>query len=158
LQDNLFKDPIWLSEFLERMEKLMIEVGLKNQQDFNERIGTQRALTRWKTRESTPSLKSCIAIKQAFGKSLDWIIFGEEPSPGLAEFRPTSYDARPLAPIEAELLNEAMIKVDEVLKEEKKQLRPEQKVRLITRIYNDCAEDRIKPDHVMAKRYLWLLS
>ena len=76
----------------------------------------------------------------------------------MAEPAAEPYDARPLAPVEAELLHATMVKVEEVIKEEKRQIHPEQKIRLVTRIYNDCAEDRIKPDSIMVKRYLWILN
>jgi hypothetical protein len=158
LQDNFFKDPERLAKFLDRMKQLMREKSLKYQGDFNEKIGTQRALTRWKSGESTPSLTSCVAIKEVFGKSLDWIILGEQSPQFLREQAAEPYEVRPLAPMEAELLNETMAKVEEVLKEEKQKLNPEQKARLLTRVYNDCAEDRIKPDFVMVKRYLWILK
>ncbi|MCL4500228.1 MAG: hypothetical protein M1438_00025, partial [Deltaproteobacteria bacterium] len=70
---------------------------------------------------------------------------------------PETYEVRPLAPIEADLFHQVTVLVEQVLKKEKRRLTPEQKARFITRIYNDCAEDRIQPDAVMVKRYLWLL-
>jgi DNA-binding XRE family transcriptional regulator len=154
LQDNFFKDPERLAKFLDRMKELRREKNLKFQKDFNEKIGIQRALTRWKTGESTPSLTSCVAIKKAFGKSLDWIILGEEMRPSLAELR-SEYEDRPLPHLAADLLNTAWITLDAILKAEKQRLRPEDKVALLAQIYNDCAKDRIKPDKIMVKHYLW---
>ena len=68
------------------------------------------------------------------------------------------YEARPMAPMEADLLNQTLTMVEKVLKEQKRQLLPGQKARLLTRVYNDCAEERIKPDGIMVKRYLWILD
>lgn len=155
MPEIIFNDQEWLAGFILRMVALMKEEGIKDQNEFNEKIGIQRALTRWKTRETTPSLKSFLAIKKAFNRSLDWIIFGKETVQPLQEINPV---ARSLTREEVQLLNEVMIMVEEVLEEEKKQLRVEQKSRILTRIYNDCAEDQIKPDRVMVKRYLSILD
>jgi hypothetical protein len=68
----------------------------------------------------------------------------------LLESATEPYEARPLAPMEADLLNQTLTMVENVLKE--------QKARMLTRVYNDCAKDRIKPDGIMVKRYLWILD
>lgn len=132
----------------------MREKNLKFQRDFNEKIGTQRALTRWKSGESTPGLTSCVAIKESFDKSLDWIILGEEMESPRAEKRP-QYQSRPMAHIDADLLNASLATVDAVLKAEKQQLRSEDKMALLAQVYNDCAEEGIEPDTIMVKHYLW---
>jgi transcriptional regulator with XRE-family HTH domain len=158
LTDNFFKDPEWLAKFLERIGKLMREEGLNDQNEFNEKIGIQRAITRWKTGETSPGLKSCLAIRNAFGRSLDWIIFGEEPAKTSQEIAPKSDKARPLASKDFELLSDCISKVEEEVNDEKKTLQKAQKFRLIFRVYNDCVEDRIKPDKAMVKRYLSILD
>jgi hypothetical protein len=158
LQDNFFKDPERLAEFLARMKELMRQKNLKHQDDFNEAIGTQRALTRWKSGESTPSLNSCVAIRKAFGKSLDWIILGEQSPQFLHEPAAEPYEARPLASQDFELLNDSIEKVEEELNEEKKALTKGQKFRLILRVYNDCVEFQKKPDRDMVKRYLSVMD
>jgi transcriptional regulator with XRE-family HTH domain len=152
-QKKYYSKEIFSAELAGILEKYKI-----SQDEFNKEINVQQAVTRWKSGETTPSADSLLAIKKAFGVSIDQLLTGQTESQGLQEFIPVSYDARPLAPIEADLLNEAMIMVEEILKKEKRQLQPEQKAKLLTRIYNDCAEDRIKPDSIMVKRYLWLLE
>uniref|UniRef100_A0A7V4G8W4 XRE family transcriptional regulator n=1 Tax=Desulfobacca acetoxidans TaxID=60893 RepID=A0A7V4G8W4_9BACT len=64
--------------FLQQVQKLMEEKGIKDQQQFNRR-GVQRAITRWKSGESRPSVDSLMVIKEIFGKSIDWLLTGEEP-------------------------------------------------------------------------------
>lgn len=66
-------------DFIARLGKIMEERGIKEQAEFNELIGVQRAITRWKTGETSPKIESLIAIKKLFDKSLDWLLFGEEP-------------------------------------------------------------------------------
>lgn len=145
--------------FLGQIDKIKAEFGFKKDRDFDRALGLKNKLYRWRKGDvKGVTLETLLLIREKFKKTLDWLLFGEEPILALAEFTPESYDARPLAPIEADLLNEAMAMVEEVLKEEKQKLQPEQKARLLTRIYNDCAEDRIKPDSIMVKRYLWILN
>lgn len=142
------------------MKDLMREKNLKFQGGFNKIIGTQRALTRWKSGESTPSLTSCVAIKEAFGKSLDWIILGEE-SHHLGEHPAEPYEARPLAPIQPALLGDTISMVEETLKDllrSKKihKLTEDQKNMLIAKVYAQCAEDLITPDRLLIEKYLLL--
>jgi len=52
---------------LEQVQKLMQEKGIKDQQQFNRMVGVQRAITRWKSGESRPSVDSLMVIKEIFG-------------------------------------------------------------------------------------------
>jgi phage repressor protein C with HTH and peptisase S24 domain len=70
-----------LEIFLQQVQKLMEEKGIKDQKDFNEMVGVQRAITRWKSGESRPSVDSLMMIKKLFGKSIDWLLTGEEAPP-----------------------------------------------------------------------------
>ena len=67
-----------LEIFLQQVQKLMEEKGIKDQKNFNEMVGVQRAITRWKSGESRPSVDSLMMIKELFGKSIDWLLTGEE--------------------------------------------------------------------------------
>ena len=138
MPDNLFKDPLWLEQFLSRIERLMVEEGLEDQKDFNEIIGIQRAITRWKTGETSPGLKSCLAIKKTFGKSLDWIIFGEESSLHAKEAAPDFYYARRLPPLNIDLLNLVIATVEGFLQHNKIKILPLKKACVITIFYDDC--------------------
>ncbi len=106
---------------------------------------------------SFPTIENIITICKNAEVSADYLLFGREQM-RLEEFTSENYIARPLAPIEADLLHRVNLLVEEILTKEKKKLSPEQKSRLITRIYNDCAEDRSQPDDIMVKRYLWILN
>jgi phage repressor protein C with HTH and peptisase S24 domain len=65
--------------FLRQVKKLMAEKGIKDQQQFNEMVGVQRAVSRWKSGECRPSVDTLMVIKEIFGKSIDWLLTGEEP-------------------------------------------------------------------------------
>ncbi len=65
--------------FLRQVKNLMAEKGIKDQQQFNEMVGVQRAISRWKSGESRPSVDSLMVIKEIFGVSIDWLLTGEEP-------------------------------------------------------------------------------
>lgn len=68
-----------LEIFLQQVQKLMEEKGIKDQKEFNEMVGVQRAISRWKSGESRPSVDSLMMIKKLFGKSIDSLLTGEEP-------------------------------------------------------------------------------
>ena len=65
--------------FLRQVKKLMAEKGIKDQKVFNDMVGVQRAISRWKSGESRPSVDSLMVIQEIFGKSIDWLLTGEEP-------------------------------------------------------------------------------
>jgi phage repressor protein C with HTH and peptisase S24 domain len=65
--------------FLRQVKKLMEENGIKDQKVFNDMVGVQRAISRWKSGESRPSVDSLMVIQEIFGKSVDWLLTGEEP-------------------------------------------------------------------------------
>ena len=65
--------------FLRQVKKLMEEKGIKDQKVFNDMVGVQRAISRWKSGESRPSVDSLMVIQEIFGKSIDWLLTGEEP-------------------------------------------------------------------------------
>jgi len=90
-----------LEIFLQQVQKLMEEKGIKDQKNFNEMVGVQRAITRWKSGESRPSVDSLMMIKELFGKSIDWLLTGEE-APGFQPMQPiiTLVGAEPEIPAE----------------------------------------------------------
>ena len=146
--DKNSQDDFSMKTFLEQIDKIKEEFGLKKDRDFDRAMGLTNKLYRWRTdRDKAVNLETLLLIRKKFHKSIDWLLFGEEPS-----------EVRPMPPMKADLLNQTLTLVEEVLKEQKKSLRLEQKTKLITRVYNDCAEDRIKPDSIMVKRYLWILD
>lgn len=147
-----------MHRFLQQIDQIKAEFGLTKDRDFDRALGLKNKLYRWRTGEvHGVTLETLLLIREKFRKPLDWLLFGEETPRFLAETQ-ASYEARSPAPIEASLLNEAWALVEKVLADEKKQLSSEQQLRLITRIYNDCAEDRSRPDQVMVRRYLWLFK
>jgi hypothetical protein len=141
----------------------MREFNIKSGAEFDREAELTNKATRWfnpKYKGKSVDTDTLLSIKRKFNKSLDWLLFGEEPNilPQLAERRGETYEARPLAPLEANLLYEVRKKVEEVLKQERKTLQPEQHIRLLTKVYNDCAEERKQPDTDMISRYLWLFN
>jgi hypothetical protein len=156
-----YKNIFPMEVFLGQVNKIMAERGLKSGAAFDREAGLVNKAARWfnpEWRGRSVDTDTLLTIAKSFAKSLDWLVFGQPPALSLAETAPEIYEARPLVPVEMTLLNEVIGKIEEVMVAEKKDLGPEAKARLITRIYNDCSEDRIRPDFVMAKRYLWLLS
>ena len=115
----------------------------------------RNAIYRWKNFKDKPTPDSLLKIAQYFGVSVEWLMTGKEP---LSENLVPHYEARLLSPVEAELLHQTLKVVEETLKETHQQLLSDQKFRLIIQIYNDCAEDRIKPDSKMVKRYLSVMN
>lgn len=147
-----------MKTFLSKIDKIKEEFELKKDRDFDREIGLTNKLYRWRNGlDKAVNLKTLLLIHDKFQKTLDWLLFEELPLT-MEEFRPEPYESRPLAPTEAALLHKVIFKVDEAIKAQKKRLQPEQKSRLITRVYNDCAEDHMEPDAIIIKRYLWVID
>jgi transcriptional regulator with XRE-family HTH domain len=120
-----------LEIFLQQIKKLMEEKGIRDQKDFNERVGVQRAISRWKSGESRPSVDSLLMIKKLFGKSIDWLLTGEESPPWQAlpavmavagaepvlspVIRPDKYFALPLVAGSSAANYPGMIPADQVI-------------------------------------------
>lgn len=154
MNDELFST----AGFMLRIRSLMAREGIDHWNEFEAEIGMRGAASRWKSGRDKPMPESLLKIKKRFNVSIDWLLTGEETSAIFKEFTPESYDARPLAPLEADLLIKIKTLLDQETKSQTKHLRPDQEMRLVTRIYNDCAEDRVKPDAIMVKRYLWIID
>ncbi len=153
MPDKLFKNKFWLTNFIDRLIKFIQDENL-TQQEFNQRIGVQRALTRWKAGETSPSINSCLAIKKAFNKSLDWIILGESPTPQLQEFIPEIYDARQPAPVDVEKIAILVAEAEKYQEELRLRLPPARKGKWIAMLYEHWITEKTPPDRQTMKAYL----
>ena len=143
-----------MAEFCLRLLALIQEKGLKNPAAFEAAIGMKNAFYRWKTLQDKPTPDTLIKIANYFGVSVEYLITGKEA--GNRDIAPQDA-ARPLGPLEIDMLNESLNLVENVLQEQKMVLNPEQKHRLAIQIYNYCAEDKVRPDEKMVRRYLSII-
>jgi transcriptional regulator with XRE-family HTH domain len=151
------KPKIYFSKdiLISQLDKIIRDRGL-NQTEFNEKIGVAQAITKWKSGQ-TPSAESLIAIKKIFGVSIDQLLTGEEPHSILQEFSPESYDSRTPGPLDGALIAEVLEEIREVVKKYKIKLTKEQSGGLVKKIYDECADNKLKPDENMVKNYLCLI-
>jgi transcriptional regulator with XRE-family HTH domain len=131
--------------FILRIRSLMEREGIDHWNKFEAEIGMRGAGSRWKSGKDKPTPDSLLKIRKRFNVSIDWLLTGKGSGP-------------PTAPLETSLLIKTLTVVEEFLNEERKELLPEQKARLIDRIFNDCAEDRSEPDIKMVKRYYSVMT
>lgn len=65
--------------FVQQAERIRQEFHL-TQKEFDKRLGTENLFSRWKKgRIKKPNLETLLIIRKEFNKSLDWLLFGEEP-------------------------------------------------------------------------------
>jgi hypothetical protein len=156
-----YKNIFPMEIFLGQVRKIMAEHGFKFGAEFDRKAGFKNKAARWFNDDycgDSVEIDTLLSIAKSFNKSLDWLVFGEEPAQISQEIIPKSDKARPLASKDFELLNDSIEKVEEELNEEKKALTKGQKFRLILRVYNDCVEFQKKPDRDMVKRYLSVMD
>jgi len=146
--------------FLGQVRKIMAEHGFKFGAEFDRMAGFKNKAARWFNDDycgDSVEIDTLLSIAKSFNKSLDWLVFGEEPATS-QESIPQSDKARSLDSKDFELLHDSASKVEEEMGEEKKNLTSGQKFRLILRVYNDCVEFQKKPDNDMVKRYLSVMD
>ncbi len=151
-----FKDPHYLQQFIERLFKLIERFDLKTQEEFNRRIGVQRAITRWKSGETTPEKESLNRIREEFNVSLEWLLHGRGPLQ-LKDFQPEPYVSCAPASINENRFIKMFLLVKRILREERKIMSDEKALSLAIILYNDWAVDGIEPDALTVSRYLWAL-
>lgn len=134
----------------------ILEKNQISQDEFNKEIGVQQAVTRWKTGDTTPSADSLLAIKRAFGISIDQLLTGEEVQPRLEKVAPEHYESRPLESLETTLLFKVLEKVEEVVITERQKLSLRQTARLVSLVYDHCRREREQPSHNLVRKYLLL--
>jgi hypothetical protein len=74
--------------------------------------------------------------------------------PALLEFAPEDYSAG-LSDIETDLLIQAVIKTEEVIKARRLKLTLEQKARLYVKVYDDCRAAHERPSHIHVEKALY---
>lgn len=144
--------------FARQIARLMEQHGI-NQNEFNQKIEVPQGATKWKTGVNTPSADSLLAIKKAFGVSIDWLLTGEEESLfSLAQMPAEPYQSQPQPALNGDLLGKIQSVIKQVLKETKTKLTDAQAGRLIARLYAQCSEEKNKPDVISVKRQLLLVD
>ena len=134
----------------------MRQEGIKDQTVFNKRIGVQRALTRWKDpKDCWPGLKAFLGINNAFGRSLDWIIWGQGEPLKISEAA-TSYISLPVPPIDENLHRLVLFEVEDYLQSHKESLLTSDKNSLITDLYVHCLESKDRPSSFLVHKYFLL--
>jgi len=155
-----YKNIFPMEIFIGQIKKIMTEKNLKSGAEFDREAGLENMAARWfnpKWRGKSVDTDTLLTIAKSFNKSLDWLVFGEEPLLAVEETKAV-YEARPLDQRQDELLHQTLKVIEEVLQQGKRPIRPDQKSRLIGRIFNDCAEDRSTPNPNIVKRYIAMLD
>ena len=130
---------------------------MNTQKAFNERVGVQRALTRWK-KETAPNRKNLFAIARELNVSLKWLLTGQESPKAvvLAEHAPDSYEARPPEPLDEAFMMQTVREVDNYVQAHKIKFLVDQKARTYILVYEHCLKHKVPPDSLIINRYLVL--
>jgi transcriptional regulator with XRE-family HTH domain len=129
------------------------------QKMFAEMLGVkQNAVSRYESGR-IPDLKSLNNIAVFGNVTVEWLLRGgDEKATSFGEFVPEEYDPKSIPPIETALLAEAIIKIEEVIKESRLKLDIYQKARLIARVYEECRANFRKPSHKQVQKILLLMD
>lgn len=139
--------------FLQQIDKIKEEFNLKDDIDFDSEIGTRNKLTRWRTgRDKAVSLKILLKIREKFGKSLDWLLFGDAWEMKTAERPAEPYLAPTYSEGDLQALAQITLDTEDFLKKSRLQISPERKYYFLQLNYEYWFTNRDRPDEIILKR------
>ena len=140
----------------ERIRKIR---GNMTQKMFAEMLGVkQNAISRYESGR-IPDLKTLNTIAAIGNVTVEWLLRGgDQKEKELGEIVPGEYDPKSIPPIETALLAEAIVKIEEVIKESRLKLDIYQKARLIAKVYEECRANLQKPSHKQVQKILLLVD
>jgi transcriptional regulator with XRE-family HTH domain len=148
-----------LGIFLRVAERIRKVRGNMTQKMFAEMLEVkQNAISRYESgRIPDNETLNKIAV---FGKvTVEWLLRGGDlKEKELGEMVPGEYDPTSISPIETALLAEAIVKIEEVIKESRLKLDIYQKARLIALVYEECRANFRKPSHRQVQKILLLVD
>jgi len=144
--------------FLQRIKNLMEKHGIGSAAAFDRASGLTNKAARWFNENYRPDsvdTDTLISIATRFNVSYDWLLREDKPSSALEE-TPASYDSRPPTPLDESLMADVLDVIGQAIKKYKIKLNKEQNGVLVKKVYDECAENKFKPDEDLVKHYLLL--
>jgi transcriptional regulator with XRE-family HTH domain len=131
--------------------------GPLSQKEFAKILGVNQATVCKYEAGRLPDALTLKRIANHGGVTVEWILGGEEKgaAPQLRELAPEGYSAT-LSDIETELLIQAVVAVEQVIKMKRLKLTLEQKARLFVKVYDDCRAAHERPSLIHAEKALYL--
>jgi transcriptional regulator with XRE-family HTH domain len=140
----------------ERIKKIR---GNLTQLKFGKLVGvTQGSIQKYEKGIMLPTKDILNKIADYGEVAVEWILRGDEAAPHLLEHAPETYHIHCLEPLEAHLLHQVLAEMEEYLKAKSLHLNLPQRARLITLIYNHCAQEFDQPCLLLVEKYLLLLD
>lgn len=151
-----YNNPFPWDTFWKQIQKLMRENGLQNAAQFDKYTGLINKANRWQNpdwRTGSVELDTLLTISKKFNKPIDWLLGGGTALQA-TEAAADLYDARPLPPLNENLLIFTLATVEEYLVCHQKKLLTLQKGRLICKLYEHCLETKERPTSHLVDIYL----
>jgi transcriptional regulator with XRE-family HTH domain len=148
-----------LGIFLRVAERIRKIRGNMTQKMFAQKLGVkQNAISRYESGR-IPDLKTLNNIAVFGNVTVEWLLRGvDQQEKELEEIVPGEYDPKSISPIETALLAEAIVKIEEVIKESRLKLDIYQRARLIARVYEECRANFRRPSHRQVQKILLLVD
>lgn len=140
----------------ERIRKIR---GSLTQKMFADKLGVkQNAISRYES-GLIPDFETLNKIAVFANVTVEWLLRGgDQKGYDLWRFVSGECDPKLISAIETALLREAIVKIEEVIKESRLKLDIHQKARLIARVYEECRANLQKPSHRQVQKILLLVD
>jgi len=156
-----YKNIFPMNIFLGQVHKIMKEFGIKTPAEFDREAGLKNKVARWFNEKYCPhsvDTDTLLSICKAFGKSLDWLVFGKEPMIAAAEFIPEKYTPEFPKEIDAEILSKIDLNAETYIREARLKISPQRKKKWLELLFEYWFTERLEPDKSIFKKYLDLTS
>ncbi|MFG1465362.1 helix-turn-helix domain-containing protein [Xanthobacter sp. DSM 24535] len=114
----------------------------QSEAEFAKSIGvSQTAVNQYLNAKQDPKSPVLARISTRYGVSLDWLVFGGVAA-GSQKGEAASPSPRPAAPLDVDLLKQALTLVDEWLAKNRRAMPPSKKAEVVSMIYQFAIEDQ----------------
>ena len=119
----------------------------------------QNTVSRWEKWGVAPDEDTLKKLAEFGGVTIEWLLRGQaHPAGQLAEMAPENGYVASLNPLETSLLVAVISQIEVVINKRKIKMPPDQKARLVVRVYDDCRAQQLQPDAHLVERALLLVD
>jgi len=135
-----------------------IRAGL-TQKEFADKLGvSQGTIYQYEKEIIIPGYEVQKKLAEFGGVTVEWLLRGDSSPPQIQEFSPEDGYVVSMNPLETALLVAVVTQVECVIIKLRLKIPPEQKARLIARVYDDCRSQQLQPKPYLVERALLLVD
>jgi transcriptional regulator with XRE-family HTH domain len=144
--------------FLGLSERIRKVRGRLSQEEFGCQIGgLQKSTVSRYEKGRIPDEETLNKIATFGNVTMEWLLKGDERQTlQFSEPAPEVRGARPGPPLDVALLAEILAEIKKFIAEERLELSSKREARWVALVYDQCQDNKVKPDRMLVKRFLWI--